>query len=173
MRAILSSLNWQPSAASRSATSNRASSRPSHAPASSTNADRRARFADELRRTGRLRDSARLRPSEQGKRARRDAGPPRIDDGPFREDGKALAAYYWVHADSVDDAAALAAACPVLAGDDIDVRPVTKGAVEADKDARPGKVFACVVLGTAASEEQWTQVMDRIDALRSSSGGAT
>src|SRR5262249_42950519 len=102
------------------------------------------------------------RPSKQGKRARRDGDRLCVDDGPFGD--KALGAYYWVDASSVDDAAQLAAAYPALAGDDIDVRPLMKGAVDADKEARPGKIFAFAVLGNTASEAEWTEVMDRIDA---------
>src|SRR5580765_7048116 len=75
----------------------------------------RARFADELRRTGVLRDRGCLRPSKEGKRVRRD----RVDDGPF---APALAAYYWIDAASADDAATIAAACPALAADVVDVR---------------------------------------------------
>ena len=125
--------------------------------------DRRARFADGLRRAGRLRDSGRLRPSKHGKRARRDGGRLRVDDGPFVDHGKALAAYYWLDASSVDEAAQLAAAYPALPSDDIDVRPLMNGAVDADKEARPGKIFAFAVLGNTASEDEWTRVMDRID----------
>src|SRR5262249_2054750 len=126
--------------------------------------DRRGGFADELRRAGRLRDSGRLRPSKQGKRVRRDGDRLRVDDGPFGDDGKALAAYYWVDASGVDDAAQLAAAYPALASDDLEGRPGREGTVPADKEARPGKIFGFGVLGTAASEDEWREVMDRIDA---------
>lgn len=123
----------------------------------------RARFADELRRTGRLRDSGRFRPSREGKRVRLRGDKLRVDDGPFPED-YGLAAYYWIEAPSLDDAANLASQIPTLASDQVDVRPVMKGAVAADKEAKPGKVFAFAVLGSANSEEAWGQVMDRIDA---------
>jgi hypothetical protein len=126
--------------------------------------DQQARFGDELRAAGRLRDRARLRPSKDGKRVHRRGDRLRVDDGPFADDGRALAAYYWIDASGVEEAAELAAACPALASDDIDVRPLMKGAIDGDKEARPGKVFACVVLGNTASEAEWTQVMDRMDA---------
>src|SRR2546430_2020583 len=119
--------------------------------------DQRARFADELRRAGRLRDSGRLRPSKHGKRTRRDGDRVRVDDGPFTEDGKALAAYCWVDASSADDAAQLAAAWPALRCDDIDVRPLMKGEIDIDKDGRPGKIFAFAVLGNTPSEDEWNQ----------------
>jgi hypothetical protein len=95
---------------------------------------------------------------------RRDGEHLRVEEGPLGDDGVALAAYYWVDASSVDDAAQLAVAYPALASDDIDVRPVMKGTIPADKDTRPGKIFAFAVLGNAASEDEWRQVMDRIDA---------
>ena len=126
--------------------------------------DQRTQFAEELRRSGRLRDRGRLRPSKHGKRTRRDGDRLRVDDGPFADGGKALAAYYWIDASSVDEAAQLAAAYPGLASDDIDVRPLMRGGIDADKDARPGKIFAFAVLGNTPSEDAWTKVMDRIDA---------
>src|SRR5262245_42452444 len=86
--------------------------------------DQRAQFAQDLRRSGRLRDSERLRPSKHGKRARRDRDRLRVDDDPFADNGKALAAYYWIDTSSVDEAAELAAAYPALASDAIDVRPL-------------------------------------------------
>lgn len=81
--------------------------------------DERARFADGLRLAGKLRDSGRLHPSGEGKRVR----PDRVESGPFREDGKAFGAFYWVEAESVDEAAKLAESCPTLPSDEIDVRP--------------------------------------------------
>ena len=120
----------------------------------------RAQFADELRRAGQLRDRGRFRPSREGKRVRRRGD---VDHGPFPGD-RALAAYYWVEAQTLDDAAALASRIPALASDQVDVRPLMKGGIRADKEAKPGKVFAFAVLGNASSEEAWEQVMDRIDA---------
>jgi hypothetical protein len=123
---------------------------------------RRQKFADALRGAGQLRDHGRFRPSKEGKRVRRDSARLVIDDGPFA--GNALAAYYWVSAPSLDAARQLAAACPTLPTDDIDVRPLMKGATAPDKLGKPGKIFAFAVLGTAASEDAWVGVMDRIDA---------
>ena len=122
--------------------------------------DERARFAAGLRREGKLRDSGRLRSSREGKRVH----PQRVDGGPFAEDGKALGAYYLVEAESVEEAARLATSCPTLPSDEIDVRPLMKAKTEPDKEARPGKIFACAVLGNTATEDAWVEVMDRIDA---------
>ena len=122
--------------------------------------DERAKFIEGLRREGRLRDSGRLRPSTEGKRVR----PKQVEDGPFAEEGKALGAYYCVEAASAEEAAKLAMRCPALPSDEIDVRPLMKGNVDADKDQKPGKIFACAVLGNAPNEEAWVQIMDRIDA---------
>src|SRR5262245_23296026 len=101
--------------------------------------DARAQFADGLRRAGQLRDSGRFRPSKEGMRVRRDGDRLRIRPGPFADDGKALGAYYWVQADSVEEAARLATGCPVLAVDEVDVRPLMKSAVQPGKDEKPGK----------------------------------
>lgn len=119
--------------------------------------DRRGHYADALRRGGKLRDTARLRPTREGKRVRIE----RVEDGPF---APALGAYYWIEADTLDEAAQLAASCPALPSDEIDVRPLMKGGIKPDKDSRPGKIFACAVLGNALTEEAWVVVMDRIDA---------
>jgi hypothetical protein len=38
-----------------------------------------------------------------------------------------------------------------------------KGRIAHDKDAKRGKIFGCVVLGNAVSEESWVELMDCID----------
>jgi hypothetical protein len=125
--------------------------------------DKSAAYAEELRRDGRLKDHARLRPSKEGKRVRRERGCLAVHEGPFAEEGRALGGYYWVQAGSLDEAMAVAAKAPVLPADVIDVRPLMKGAVPADKEAMPGKLFACGVLGNSKTEEGWIRAMDRID----------
>ncbi len=62
--------------------------------------ERRADFADELRRAGRLKDCGRLRPSKEGKRIRREGDRLEIRDGPFTDEGRALGSYHWVEAGS-------------------------------------------------------------------------
>jgi hypothetical protein len=125
--------------------------------------DESAAYADELRRAGRLVDHGRLRPSKEGKRVRRERDRLEVRDGPFAEDGKALGGYYWVQAGSFDEAMELASKAPVLPTDAVDVRPVMKGMCTKDKEAKPGKIFACAVLGSTRTEEAWVEVMDRID----------
>jgi hypothetical protein len=122
-----------------------------------------AAFADELRRAGRLEDRGRLRPSKEGKRVRREGERLEVREGPFAEEGKALGGYYWVQAGSLEEAMEIAARAPVLPGDEIDVRPVMTGMCPKDKEAKPGKLFACAVLGSTRTEEAWVEVMDRID----------
>ncbi len=124
----------------------------------------RATFADRLRRDRTLKDSGRLRPSKEGKRVRRVGDRADVVDGPFVEKGRALAGYYWVEATDADHAGELALQCPLLPSDEVDVRPIMKGRVDAAKDDKPGKIFAFGVLGNAATEEGWVSVMDRIDA---------
>jgi len=125
--------------------------------------EKSATYADDLRRAGRLKDSGRLRPSKEGKRVRRKGDHLEVQGGPFAEEGKALGGYYWVEASSFDEATELAAKAPVLPSDEIDMRPVMKGRCPKDKEAKPGKIFACAVLGSTKTEEAWVDVMNRID----------
>jgi hypothetical protein len=125
--------------------------------------EKSAAYAEQLRRAGQLKDRGRLRPSKEGKRVRREGGRLAVHDGPFTEEGKALGGYYWVQASSLDEATRLAAQAPGLPTDQIEVRPLMKGAIPADKEAKPGKLFACGVLGSTKTEEAWMGVMDRID----------
>lgn len=129
--------------------------------------ERQRGFEEELRRGGRLRDSGHLRPSKDGKRIRRDGERLDVNGGPFAEDGRALGAYFWIEAPSVEEAAKLASECPTLAGDEVDVRPLMKGKLPDRALDRPGKVFACAVLGNASTEDAWVEVMNRIDEATS------
>ncbi|HET9931763.1 MAG TPA: YciI family protein [Polyangiaceae bacterium] len=130
--------------------------------------EQRSAFIEELRRTGQLKDSGRLRPSKEGYRVRRTSADVETESGPFGAERVALGAYYYVEAASLDAAAQLAESCPTLASDELDVRPVMKGRLAADKDQKPGKIFACGVLGNAPNERAWVEVMDRIDAHKDS-----
>jgi hypothetical protein len=125
--------------------------------------EKSAAFVDELRRERRLEDSGRFRPSKEGKRVRRDGDRLDVRDGPFAEEGKALGSYYWVEASSLDEAGEIAARVPALPSDEIHVRPLMKGMCAKDKEAKPGKIFGCAVLGNTKTEEAWVEVMDRID----------
>jgi hypothetical protein len=118
-----------------------------------------AAYVKHLKASGAYRDSERLRPSAEGKRVHAR----KVEAGPFGDE-PAVAGYYLVKADNLDAAVALAGPCPMAPGDRLDVRPVMKGDVRAEKTSRQGKTFAFTVLGNAASEEAWALVMDRIDA---------
>lgn len=123
-----------------------------------------ARLADELRRAGQLRDAGRFRPAAEGVQVRRRGARVDVEDGALVTAGTSVAAYYWIQAATADDASRLAARIPTLPTDAVDVRALLKGIAIADKDTRPGKVFAFVVIGAADSEAAWVEVMDRIDA---------
>jgi hypothetical protein len=125
--------------------------------------EKSAAYAETLRRDGRLKDRGRFRPSKEGKRVRREGGRLAVLDGPFAEEGKTLGGYYWIRANDLDEATSLAAQAPVLPTDAIEVRPLTKGSIPEDKEAKAGKLFACGVLGSSKTEEAWIGVMDRID----------
>ncbi len=129
--------------------------------------ERQSAFESELRHGGHLKESGQLRPSKEGKRVRRDGAKLDVRSGPFADDEKALGAYYWIAAPSAEAAAKLAEACPALASDEIDVRPLMKGKLPERSLDEPGKVFVCAVLGNAKTEDAWVEVMDRIDAATS------
>ena len=100
-------------------------------------------------------DGEHLRPSAEGRRV----GLGRVEVGPF--EGPALTGYYVVEAASLDAAVALAQGCP---GGALDIRPLMKGTLRPGKSSQQGRVFACAVLGRAASEAGWVEIMDAIDA---------
>jgi len=126
--------------------------------------DERRAHADKLRKSGVLKDTARLRPSRDGKRVRVEQGQPCVTEGPFAGQDKAFSGYYWVETGSLEEAAQIAQMTPGLPGDEFDVRPLMKGLVPKDKEAKPGKLFVCAVLGHATTETGWVEIMDRIDA---------
>jgi len=127
--------------------------------------ERRARFVEELRRTGRLVDAGRFRPSREGRRVRLEAGRLRVEDGPFADGGAAVGGFCAVEAPGLEEAVAVAAGWPGLPSDDLEVRPLTNGShLVPDKEARPGKIFGFLVLGEAPTEDAWVRVMDRIEA---------
>jgi hypothetical protein len=117
-------------------------------------------YSGKLKAAGVYRDGGRLRPSNEGRRVRTG----RIEAGPFAGEARALAGYYLVAADDLDAALALAGSCPLAPGDQLDVRPLMKGEVRADKSDVQGKTLGFVVLGNAGNEAAWVEVMDRIDA---------
>lgn len=125
--------------------------------------DAQAAYVASERARGRLKDTARLRPSKEGRRVHGASGVLQVDGGPFSEGGRALGAYHVVAAESAAAAAALAAAIPTAPSDEIDVRPIMKGSFREGKEDQPGKVFAFGVLGSAANEDAWQALMDRVD----------
>jgi hypothetical protein len=118
-------------------------------------------YVETLKAAGAYRDSERLRPSGEGRRVRARA---RVEPGPFAGEERALAGYYLVRVDDLAAAVSLAGSCPMAPGDTLDVRPLMKGDVRADKTDTRGKTFAFAVLGNATNERAWVEVMDRIDA---------
>lgn len=121
-------------------------------------------YVKRLKEAGAYRDGERLRPSGEGRRVRARGDRTDVERGPFGADDRALAGYYHVEADDLAAAVALAGACPMAPGDTLDVRPVMKRQLCGDKSGARGKTFAFVVLGSAADERAWVEVMDRIDA---------
>jgi hypothetical protein len=126
--------------------------------------DAHTAYVQHLKAAGAYRDGERLRPSGEGRRVRARDGRARVEPGPFAGEPRALAGYYLIRADDLDAALALAEACPMAPGDALEVRPLMKGNVHADKSDARGKTFAFAVLGDAANERAWVDVMDRIDA---------
>jgi len=123
----------------------------------------RAAYDQDLRAAAAFCDGERFRPTAEGRRVRRRDGALQVDAGPFEE--KALAAYYLVEAPSLDAAVALAQGCPVSPGAELEVRPVMRGDLSPDKASQQGRVFGFAVLGSAPTEQDWRELMDRIEEI--------
>jgi hypothetical protein len=121
-------------------------------------------YVQTLKVAGAYREGERLRPSREGRRIHARGGRAHVEPGPFAEEERALAGYYLVDAGDLDAAVALAESCPMAPGDQLDVRPLLKRERCADLTDARGKTFGFVVLGNAANERAWVEVMDRIDA---------
>jgi hypothetical protein len=100
-------------------------------------------------------DAGKLRPRSEGMRVTRDGA----ENGSFDE---AFDRYYWVRADDVVHAAALASEIPLVGDEHVEVRPLIGGKPHADKLDHPGKVFAFSVWAVAPDEATWTDVMETI-----------
>jgi hypothetical protein len=120
--------------------------------------EQHAAYVKSLQAAGAYRDGERLRPAKEGRRVHA-RGRVELVGGE-----KALAGYYVVDAGDLAAAVSLAEACPLGPGDALDVRPVMKGDLRPGKTGARGKTFAFAVLGNAADERAWVEVMDRIDA---------
>jgi hypothetical protein len=82
------------------------------------------KFNDELIAAGIMLDGEGLHPSSKAKRVRYAKNGPTVVDGPFAET-KELVAGYWVwNVKSIDDAVDWAKRCPMLPGDEIEIRPM-------------------------------------------------
>ncbi len=122
----------------------------------------RTAYEQELRALSVFLDGERLRPVSEGRRVSTRDGAARVVTGPFAE--ATLSGYYVVQADDLDAATKLAERCPVSPGSALDVRPLMKGSHNPEKMRQPGRVFGCAVLGNAANEPAWVDIMDRVDA---------
>jgi hypothetical protein len=124
--------------------------------------EEQAAYEQKLRAAEAFVDGERLRPSSEGRRVSRDREQgARVEVGPFDE--PTLGAYYVLQASDLDAALELAAQCPFPPGAGAEVRPVMNGHFEPDKTSQKGRLFAFAVLGSAANERSWIDVMDRID----------
>jgi hypothetical protein len=82
-------------------------------------------YADELSRSGHLRASGRLQPTDTARTVRADGARSLILDGPFAETKEVLAGYYLITCKDRDEAVAIAARNPKLPfGGSIEVRPL-------------------------------------------------
>jgi hypothetical protein len=124
--------------------------------------EQQAVYEQKLRALSAFVDGERLRPSAEARRVSRgEEKGVRVEAGPFA--APALEGYYVLQAADLDAALELATQCPVPPGAEVEVRPVMSGQFEPDKTSQRGRVFAFAVLGTAANERSWIEVMDRID----------
>jgi hypothetical protein len=119
-------------------------------------------YEEKLRAASAFLDAARLRPSAEGRRVSVRDGKARVEIGPFAE--TPFAGYYLLQAESLDAATKLAEDCPMVPGGALDVRPIMGGKLPPGKSDAQGRIFAFAVLGNAASEQGWIDVMDRIEA---------
>jgi hypothetical protein len=119
-------------------------------------------FAHRLRSLSVLVDAERLRPVDEGRRVANRNNQLRVDGGPFDE--PAVTGYYVVEAPTLDVAVDLVAECPLLPDGELEVRPLVNGNLGPDKSSVQGHVFGFAVLGNAASEERWHEVMAHIAA---------
>jgi hypothetical protein len=82
------------------------------------------RFAEELRKAGKMVVGERLRPEAEASRIRLKAGQRHITDGPFAETKEALGGFYLIECDSPQEALEWAKKIPLREGAFIEVRPV-------------------------------------------------
>ena len=123
--------------------------------------DAHAAYEQKLRAAAVYLDGERLRPAAEARRVSRAGGQLRVDAGPAAD--QVVSAYYVVEAPGLAAAVALAEACPLADGAELDVRPVAKSWLQPDKTHQQGRVFAFAVSASARSEPAWIDAMDQID----------
>jgi hypothetical protein len=82
------------------------------------------RFAEELRTSGKMVASERLRPDGEASRVRVKAGQRQVMDGPFAETKEALGGFYLIECDTRQEAVEWAKKIPLGEGGFIEVRPI-------------------------------------------------
>jgi hypothetical protein len=83
-----------------------------------------ARFAQELRATGKMVYAERLRPDSDGSRIRVKAGQRQVMDGPFTETKEALGGFYLIECETREEAVEWAKKIPLGEGGYVEVRPI-------------------------------------------------
>jgi hypothetical protein len=83
-----------------------------------------ARFAQELRATGKMVHAERLRPDSDGSRIRVKAGQRQVMDGPFTETKEALGGFYLIECETREEAVEWAKKIPLVEGGYVEVRPI-------------------------------------------------
>jgi hypothetical protein len=83
-----------------------------------------ARFAQELRATGKMVHAERLRPDSDGSRIRVKAGQRQVMDGPFTETKEALGGFYLIECETREEAVEWARKIPLGEGGYVEVRPI-------------------------------------------------
>jgi hypothetical protein len=82
------------------------------------------RFAEDLRKAGKMVLGERLRPDSEASRIRMKAGQRQVMDGPFAETKEALGGFYLIECDTREEAVEWARKIPLGEGGSVEVRPV-------------------------------------------------
>lgn len=81
-------------------------------------------YVFELLEKGKLKGGAPLRPASEARSAQSRDGKVTVTDGPFLESKDVIGGYFVVEADSLDEAAELAEACPAAKTGGVEVRAI-------------------------------------------------
>jgi hypothetical protein len=82
------------------------------------------KFTSELKESGKLLGSNRLRPVANSTTVRVREGKTQMTDGPFAEAREALGGYYLIEAKDLDEATKIAARCPGAHHGSVEIRPI-------------------------------------------------